>query len=352
MPVCETPRRTPPSVMPPSNWSEVWSKIRKAKASSREMSSSWRRRRRRKAARVRSSSGQVGSQGSRKARLVARSRDHGRVVRGRRRTQIEPVAANQRLRIDGSGQAEQRHQTPLSASATLACAGRLADRADRGDRRRRSKHGRAGFANLLDRDRLDPRDHLLDRKRAPVDLHLARELLGARARRFERGDQRHLHLRLGAADFRFARAHARPRPDSRARPRPPRRRRGRPSRRRSRTGRCRNNPSETNRSNRRGRASPALPGRGGRTCLRRRRRRRPAPRRGPARRPAVPRIRRRYASARAACAAAFRRRGSAAGACGADGVARQRLEAGSARAKRPRRARRRRRRRPPSPERR
>ena len=50
----------------------------------------------------------------------------GGEIRRRRRTQIEPVATQQRLGIDRSCQAEKRHQTPLSASATWARPGTLA----------------------------------------------------------------------------------------------------------------------------------------------------------------------------------------------------------------------------------
>ena len=37
-----------------------------------------------------------------------------------------------------------------------------------------------------------------------MDLHLPPKLLGACSGRLERGDQRHLHLRFRAPDFRFA----------------------------------------------------------------------------------------------------------------------------------------------------
>src|SRR6185437_9383760 len=49
----------------------------------------------------------------------------GRIIRRRRRPQINAVAAHQRLRANGARQAEQRHQTPLSARAIFAWPGTL-----------------------------------------------------------------------------------------------------------------------------------------------------------------------------------------------------------------------------------
>ena len=59
------------------------------------------------------------------------------------------------------------------------------------------------MANVVDADRRDARQHGVERQRRAIDEGLARELLGARRGRFERGQGRDLELRLGAVDFRF-----------------------------------------------------------------------------------------------------------------------------------------------------
>ena len=88
--------------------------------------------------------------------LLAQPRPRAK-VRGDRRAQIEPVAAQQRLRVgrswrDGTAPCRARHPR-LQALATAGRVERLADAADRGDGRRRSKHGRARLANVVDADR-------------------------------------------------------------------------------------------------------------------------------------------------------------------------------------------------------
>ncbi len=73
--------------------------------------------------------------------------DQARKIRRRRRAQIEPVATQQGLGIDRSGQAEKRHRDSPQRLGDLGPAGNLGDSADRSDGGRRFKHGRAGFAN-------------------------------------------------------------------------------------------------------------------------------------------------------------------------------------------------------------
>src|SRR5580693_5385932 len=92
---------------------------------------------------------------------------------------------------------------PFQRAGDLRLSGNLADGANRRHGGGRSKHGGARFANLFDGDRIDARQHLVEGKRAPVDVDLARELVNARRGLLEGGHQRDLHLRLGAANLRF-----------------------------------------------------------------------------------------------------------------------------------------------------
>ena len=207
------------------------------------MSSAWRRSRRRNAARVRSSAGHVGSQGVRKARLsrAASTTPHSRLAtpdadRARRRAAAAPVRAVRESRTAPC--------PPFQTLGRSRPAGHLAD--PRRQPRRWAGDLSMAAPALRTSSMLTPSmraEHLVERQRPPVDQDLARELLGARRRLFERGQERDLHLRLGAANFRFVEPAAPPRRGNRARPRPPRRV-PRPSRRRSRTGRRRKVPVE------------------------------------------------------------------------------------------------------------
>src|SRR5262245_14873971 len=63
--------------------------------------------------------------------------------------------------------------------------------------------GAAGGAGTLDRYSFDLTNELVERNRAAPMEHLARKLLGARTRAFERHQQPGFHLRLCARDFRL-----------------------------------------------------------------------------------------------------------------------------------------------------
>src|ERR1700733_15544952 len=66
---------------------------------------------------------------------------------------------------------------PFQGGSDLRLAGGFADRADHRHGGGRSKHGGAGFANVFHGDGVDAGEHLIERKRASIDLHLARELV-------------------------------------------------------------------------------------------------------------------------------------------------------------------------------
>src|SRR3984957_8428640 len=92
---------------------------------------------------------------------------------------------------------------PFQSGGDLRLAGGFADRADHRHGGDRSKHGGASFANVFDGDSVDAGQHLVEGKRASIDLHLARELVDPRPGLLKRRHQRDLHLRFGAANFRF-----------------------------------------------------------------------------------------------------------------------------------------------------
>ena len=185
------------------------------------MSSAWRRKRRRKAARVRSSSGQVGSQGVRNARLSLAQLAQARKSSPLGRPQIEAVAAQQRRGIGGSGRrnsamralsfrepsGDARRAMTLPTRPIAATVG--ADRQHRGARRARtSPTSSRSMRAIISSRRAGGRRRSIWRAicwaRAPGDSSAV--------------EQRDLHLRLGALDLLLARAAAPPRRDNRAPP--------------------------------------------------------------------------------------------------------------------------------------
>src|ERR1700727_218420 len=82
--------------------------------------------------------------------------------RGRRRgaqAPAQPVASSRKA-----------PSYPFQGGSDLRLAGGFADRADHRYGGGRSKHGGAGFANVFDGDGVDAGQHLIERKRASIDL--------------------------------------------------------------------------------------------------------------------------------------------------------------------------------------
>ena len=97
------------------------------------------------------------------------------------------------MRLGGpkSPQSRRRFQVPIRARARRSPAGRGAIKA-----RPASRALSTVTASIL-------LDDLLERHRPALGDHLPRQLLGARARAFQRHQQPRLHLRLGAGDLGF-----------------------------------------------------------------------------------------------------------------------------------------------------
>src|SRR5579872_3086597 len=93
---------------------------------------------------------------------------------------------------------------PAKATGDAVLVENLFDAADRRHGRRRAQHRRAGLADIGDGQAIDPRRHLFDGERPAIDQDVPRQLLRPRAGGFERGEQRDLHLRLGAMDLLLA----------------------------------------------------------------------------------------------------------------------------------------------------
>src|SRR5262249_28691047 len=161
--------------------------------------------RRRKDARVRSSAGQVGSQGVRKSRLASRSAAHSAwsAICGARNRTLSPMIAGpcsekltvRKNAIDIASSGGLAYETFGDRSRAVK-AGARTERRDRGPAARNQRT--PGGACALNGDAFDARYQLVERDRPTPREHLARELLGACARAFERHQESRLHLRLGA----------------------------------------------------------------------------------------------------------------------------------------------------------
>ena len=208
------------------------------------------------------------AKGRRGSRPAAPPRPRSRAVSGARSSTPSPM-------IGGSASAKEKGRRN-DMSSPEACHDRVeARQAARPDRSPRvsATEAEQRLADAADIVEASPRRSCATisatAKRPAEDEDVPRELFGANGGGFQRHQQAGLHLRLGARDLGLASARPRPRRSRRGRPardrRDPRRRR----RPKCRRGRCRQSPIGRRRSNSRGRAFPAPPGKGARTCRRR-----------------------------------------------------------------------------------